>query len=88
MTAIETSKVLEEVTHERSRQDEEYGAEHDDQHNALEWLGLIAHYAGAAFISGMRDGIAFQKMSRAGLIRVAAIAVAAVESIDRSHGEA
>lgn len=66
-----------EIAEERVKQDEQWGGpEHDDEHTAFEWLGIITHYLGRALIDD-------QFMSRKAMIQVAALTVAAVEWIDR-----
>lgn len=76
--------VIDEVVAERQRQDEKWGgAEHDDSHDTTVFVQLIEDYAGwARVMAGMQNGI----KARRRLVQVAALAVAAVESIDRRDG--
>jgi len=78
-----TQLVLREVSQERDRQNAKWGGpEHDDQHPTEEFVQLIKDYAGwARAMSGMNS----PDKARARLIQVAALAVAAVESIDRKN---
>ncbi|MBK5230230.1 MAG: hypothetical protein JJE27_03555 [Thermoleophilia bacterium] len=79
---MSTETVLADVAAERSRQDAKWGgAEHDDKHSTADFVQLIEDYAGwARVMAGMRsDGKARER-----LIQVAALAVAAVERIDRA----
>lgn len=79
------SGVLAEVAKERERQDAKWGGpKHDDTHTLCDWAVFIfermkrmMNYHGAA-----------DPMDRKNLIQIAAIAVAAVESIDRTQPRA
>jgi len=75
------SDAIADVFKERRRQNEKWGgADHDDTHTSLYFIMLIKDYAtwaGAMLAMGNRT-----KM-RKRLIQVAALAIAAVESIDR-----
>lgn len=75
--------VIDEVAVERDRQDQKWGgSEHDDLHGVAEFVQFIMDYAGWArqmASAGSPD------KARRRLIQVAALAVAAVESIDRRH---
>lgn len=72
-----------EIQAERARQDDKWGGpDHDDQHTTAEFVQLIEDYAGwARTMAGMNS----HDKARKRLIQVAALAVAAVESIDRNH---
>ncbi len=75
-----TADVLEAVAAERVRQDEKWGGPgHDDQHTSHDWIAYIARHAGRAVTNKRFDELEFQKH----MIRVAALAVAAVEWADR-----
>jgi hypothetical protein len=78
--------ILNEITNERARQDDKWGgAEHDDQHTTTEFCGFIQDYAAWA---RRMDQMNSPDKARRRLIQVAALAVAAVESIDRKTGGA
>lgn len=70
-----TDQVINEVVAERRRQDEKWGGpEHDDQHLTDDFFSLID--ARITYNMKISD-------SRKALIEIAALAVAAVESLDR-----
>ena len=75
--------VLTEVSEERQRQDEKWGGPlHDDEHNTAEFVQWIEDYAGwARMMASMKS----MDKARRRLIQVAALAVAAVESLDRKE---
>ncbi len=76
--------VLAEIQAERDRQDSKWGGEtHDDAHSFDFWVELLRDYAGWARVMAGMGSVA---KARRRLIQVAAIAVAAVESIDRKYG--
>ena len=69
------------VSQERVRQDGKWGGpEHDDQHTTAEYIQWIEDYAGWARMMSQMES---HDKARRRLIQVAALAVAAVESIDR-----
>lgn len=70
--------VLLEVVLERERQDEEWGGpEHDDAHDANDWVNFIEVRAQRAW--NARTGKGYRKR----MVQIAALAVAAVQSFDR-----
>lgn len=74
-------QILEEVYQERERQNKKWGgASHDDAHTIQEFVQLIRDYAGWARVMGVMNS---PDKARRRLVQVAALAVAAVESIDR-----
>ena len=80
MTA-ETSKVLYQIAEERQRQDEKWGGSvNDDQWSALDWHEMLADYN--AWARRMASMGSLDK-ARNRYVQLAALAVAAVESIDR-----
>jgi len=69
-------KVIAQIIQERRMQDRQWGgATHDDEHSHDDWLKYILYQI---------DRSRFDEDRRARLIKVAALAVAAVEAIDRS----
>lgn len=75
---------LSEVAAERRRQDARWGgAAHDDAQPMEAFVGLIRDYAAWARVA-LRAGDHGEARER--LIQVAALAVAAAESLDRRHG--
>lgn len=77
------SKLWEEIEIERKAQDEVWGGpEHDDDLTVSDWIALVCKHAGKAFMFPF-DGRKFRRQ----MIRVAAIAVAAIQSYDRAGEE-
>ena len=74
-----TKKVLREIRAERDRQKKLHGS--DEMNSLNDWVAYITAYAGRASdcIRNFRE----KQSSRDSLIKVAALAVAAVEAIDR-----
>jgi hypothetical protein len=81
MNVINQELILRQVANERDRQDAKWGgAPHDDDHSTAEFVQFIEDYAGwARTMAGMDS----PDKARRRLIQVAALAVAAVESMDR-----
>ena len=74
-----------EVERERARQVAKWGgAEHDDQHSTQYFAQMIIDYAG--WVRAMANMQSPGKARRR-LIQIAALAIAAVESIDRKNTE-
>lgn len=73
--------ILTEIVEERTRQDEKYGGpEHDDAHHPCDWVFFIDRFrANAQRSADLGQMDAYRKS----LVRVAALAVAALESFDR-----
>lgn len=65
-----------DVSAERNRQDEQWGgAQHDDRHNAADWVNCISKQLHLLCNNAER---------RARLVKIAALAIAAIESADRT----
>ena len=77
-------QILEEITQERQRQDEKWGGHtHDDRLHPFDWYEVIADYnAWARRMACMNS----KAKARRRYIQVAALAVAAVEALDRTDG--
>lgn len=74
--------ILCDVSIERDRQDAKWGgAKHDDIHTMAEWARLICAYAAWAEVM---HGLGSADKCRRRLVQVAALAVAAVEALDRA----
>lgn len=72
------SAVLAEIRHERNYQTDKWGNEFDDKNTVNDFTAYITKYAGnAAFATCTAD-------QRTQLVKVAALAVAAIETIDRN----
>jgi len=95
---VEASEVHTDVLIERARQDQEYGGPTtDDKHTPLEWCGLITQHTGRALwawkemirASGSDEEIKIgaYRNARRHLVNAAALAIAAVESLDRKFGD-
>ena len=83
--AIARTKVLSDVSTERTRQDSKWGGSAtDDKWDALDWHEMIADYN--AWARRMMTMNSFDK-ARVRYIQIAALAVAAVEALDRKTGE-
>jgi hypothetical protein len=76
-----TKEIFIDIGAERVRQDLKWGgAQHDDNHSTADFVQLIEDYAGwVRVMAGMNS----PEKARNRLIQIAALAVAAVESIDR-----
>jgi hypothetical protein len=76
-------RIVAEVIGERERQDAQWGGpEHDDRHLANDWVAIIVRHLGlAADDAAATDPERFRRQ----LVRVAAVAVAALESFDRTR---
>lgn len=72
--------IFADINAERGYQDEKWGGPvHDDEHSVHDFVAFITKYAGNAVEASAFD-------QRKALIKVAALAVAAVEKIDRAAG--
>jgi hypothetical protein len=77
-------RIFAEVNEERRAQETRWSAALDDANSPMGWIALIARHAGLAIDDGaiMNDPERFRRQ----MIRVAALAVAAIESRDRIEG--
>jgi hypothetical protein len=79
-----TEAVVADVVAERERQDGKWGgADHDDTHEITDFVQWIEDYAGWARMMASMGSVG---KTRRRLVQVAALAVAAVESMDRRQG--
>lgn len=77
MTTEHRAAIFHDIDTERAVQDAKWGGpEHDDKHVIGDWVGYIRDHAERAQFGRMSE-------SRRQMVRVAALAVAAIESIDR-----
>jgi len=79
--------VYDEIQKERDRQDQKWG---EQNHHPIEWLIILGEEFGEACRGGCEahwhaDEHTYDKY-REELIHVAAVAVAAIESLDRNNG--
>ncbi|MFL9904535.1 hypothetical protein PQR71_41485 [Paraburkholderia fungorum] len=78
--------IYDDVCDERIRQDKQWGGDaHDDQHGVLEWLGFVDHQTDKAIseTAGLQTDRSIAQHVRARLVKIAALAVAGMASIDR-----
>ena len=82
--------IFNEVSEERSAQDKQWGGpEHDDTNSCWNWILYILSHAraGGAKVRGvpaMKDIPEALHLFRYQMVRVAALAIAAIESVDRA----
>ena len=79
--------VLGEVAQERTRQDAKWGANRN--HHPFVWLAILGEEVGEANEAALESnfgGTATFEEYRAELVQVAAVAVAAIEALDRENG--
>lgn len=73
--------ILEEIAAERQRQDEKWGgANNDDDHSSHDWTSYIVKHLGMSGIGDDWNPSLFRKQ----MVRIAALAVAAIEWHDRN----
>lgn len=78
----EAPDVVGEILDERATQDRKWGGPtHDDEHSARDWVFFVARHVHRAL-----DGDDFDRRHwRKQMVRVAALAIAAIEWADRRH---
>lgn len=77
------SSIYEEIKQRRQYQDAKWGGPaHDDAHTPSDWWSLITAYNRMAFGRGING---LPSAARDKLLDVAALAVAAIEAIDRKE---
>lgn len=72
---------IQEIQAEREAQKTKWSSAKDDQWTPGEWAALVSHYATRTVFSDLR-GINLEAF-RADMVKVGALALAAVEAIDR-----
>lgn len=73
--------IMAEIREERKRQDNQWGgAGHDDQHTSADWASYRGKFENRQL---RRDRDGDFGLQRADLIKIAALAIAQVESMDR-----
>ena len=76
-----------EIADERFHQDKKWGGpDHDSHHTSFEWVGFITHYLGKSIECIINNAGKEEHqllLFRYNMIKVAALAVAAVEAVDR-----
>ena len=82
MTTVGQVAILQEIAIEREAQDAKWGGSpHDDMHSTFDWVRFIRHHTNRAV--GRRKKDDYRKQ----MIRIAALAVAAIEAFDRKVGK-
>ena len=74
--------VLEEITTERKRQDNKWG---EQNHHPFVWLSILGEEYGEACKHCLESDQEDYSQYRKELVEVAAVAIAAVESLDRNQ---
>lgn len=74
-------KIFQEIETERDTQNTKWGVEFDDKNTPYNWAAYIAQYATRNLIGDPRA--VSEAVFRDDMVKVAALAVAAIESIDR-----
>lgn len=75
-------KILAEIAAERRHQDLKWGGpSHDDGHHSHDWVAFIVRYLGRAVVWPW-DAETYRRA----MVKVAALAVAAIEWVDRTKG--
>ena len=76
-----TERAVEDILQERLHQIEKWGGDsHDDMHGSHDWLAFITKHTGRAVIWPWSRDIFRQQM-----IKIAALAIAAIEWCDRNQ---
>jgi hypothetical protein len=79
--------ILEEIRQERAHQDKKWGGpSHDDVHSPYDWSAFILTYLGQSISDFVKESGRVEPKLRAfryNMIKVAALAIAAVEAVDR-----
>ena len=74
--------IFNEINRERTRQETElWGPEVDDKNTVNDWIAYITAYAGEGY-AHPSDGVKF----RQAMVKVAALAIAAIEAGERNSG--
>lgn len=73
-----SNRIIEDINSERAEQDRRFGGPwHDDDHTPDDWIKFIRKHATQALTATPTD-------YRYELVRIAALAVAAIQSVDRT----
>lgn len=79
---MQDDEVLREVGIERTAQKMLFSMAYDDGHTDNDWIAIMARHVGlAANDGGADDHVRFRRQ----MVRVAALAVAAIEAVDRRY---
>lgn len=78
--------VIDEITAERERQREQWGDAFDDDNAPHDWAAFIMHYTAIGITA--RLGAARGRPFREAMLKVATLAIAAIEAHDRRASDA
>ena len=79
-----SERILGEIVNERDLQDRQWGGpEHDDQHGMMDWLNYIQKQSNQATALLCHQEPGGPEQYRERMVKIAALAVAAIESYDR-----
>jgi hypothetical protein len=80
-------EIFEEIRKERAYQDERWGgSSHDDEHSVRDWVFFIVGYAGKIATSPETNWGRNELNVRRYFVKIGALAVAALEALDRRSG--
>lgn len=84
--AADRPTILAEVNEEREHQEEKWGSAFDDKNTVNDFVAYITRYAASAAFDGFSSAATFARTEhqRQHFVKVAALAVAAIEAIDRN----
>lgn len=78
--------IMHDVLHERVAQDKQWGGQdHDDEHLEDDWCHYIAKQNARALTVAMSSKQESLDEYRSRMVKIAALAIAALESFDRRH---
>ena len=75
--------ILIDISEEREYQEARWGEAFDDRNTINDWITYITSYAGSMYSFKTTDSEALKKK----FIKVAALAVAAIETLERNNGK-
>lgn len=79
--------IFQEIRLEREHQDKKWGgSEHDNEHGAYDWAAFITYYLGKSvelFVNEVGQPQGKLLMFRYNMVKIAALAIAAIEAVDR-----
>ena len=75
--------IFKEIDEERARQDGQWGGKgYDDKHDVRDWVAYVLNFLARTVAKEANWGFNL-KRAREAFVKVAALAIAAIESIDR-----
>lgn len=80
-------EIFDEILRERERQDAKWGGQkHDDKHNHLDWVTFVGSHSAASLTLSLAPEVSKGMWFENQMVRVAALAVAAIQSSRRKRG--